>query len=157
ELLPIARLARDVTLVDAARAHGAPLVMVALQPDLGDGREPVILRDLIGRQMTVVIDDGQLAREVVVKIARSRRLEQKILVNEGTCFHGCSVRERTNGFLGAYRRDPEVSRRPTTVSGAAQTRRPSCYAGSGARRSFLRRGCGDRLVPVSVKGKSAQG
>jgi hypothetical protein len=49
-----------------ARAHRAPLVMISLEPDFEEIREPAILSDILRRQVAVIVDD-RLRRRVGVK------------------------------------------------------------------------------------------
>src|SRR6185295_9016158 len=49
EFLEVARVARAVALGDAVRAHGAPFVVVAVEPELGEGAEAMVAPDLARR------------------------------------------------------------------------------------------------------------
>lgn len=83
ELFPIGRiLARAETFVDTVRPHGAPLVMVALQPDFREVFEPVIRGHVFGNQVAMVVDDRHFGRMLVVKTFRRRRLQQEVVVVE---------------------------------------------------------------------------
>ncbi len=75
--------AGDEVLVHARRAQGPPLVVVARQPHLGEVGEAPVRRDLVGRQVAVVVVDRPVLRDLVVKAARGRGGEQKIVVEEG--------------------------------------------------------------------------
>ncbi len=79
EFLPIVCVASDQPFGDAHGPHGSPLVMVAIEPDFGDGTEAVVGRHELRRQVAMVIDDWQVAGEVVIEIARRFGFEQKIV------------------------------------------------------------------------------
>ncbi len=83
KLLPVAARAGAVFLGDAVRAHGAPLVVIAVEPNRGKRPEFVVLRDLLGRQVAVVVDDRLGFGEALVEVASGVGLEQKIVVEHG--------------------------------------------------------------------------
>jgi hypothetical protein len=82
EFLPVAGVAGAEALVDPVRAHRPPLVVIAFQPDLGDGAELVIARDLRDGQVAVVVDDRQVGDGAVIEVARDVIVEQEIVVDE---------------------------------------------------------------------------
>ena len=82
ELVPVGRVAGDQALGHAVGAHRAPFVVIALEPDLGQRLEPVIVGDLVGRQVAVIVDDRLRPRELFVEIDRDRRIEQEIVVEK---------------------------------------------------------------------------
>ncbi len=82
ELGVIARRARTVLLLDAQGAHGAPLVVVVLEPDLGQRAVAVIAGDLGGRQMVVKIDDRQILRVLMVEPLGFFCLQQELFGDE---------------------------------------------------------------------------
>lgn len=83
EFLEIARvLAGDEFFRNAVGAHGAPLVVVALQPDLCEVVEPAVLRDVLRRKVIVVVDDRLSRGHAVVQVAGDRRGEQEIVGEE---------------------------------------------------------------------------
>ena len=86
ELVEVRRVARAEPLRDAVRAHRAPLVVVALEPDLGDRAEAVVARHQLRREVAVVVDDRQVLGGAVVELARRLALEQEVVVDEG--LHG---------------------------------------------------------------------
>jgi len=83
ELLAVIGIAGAVTLVDPVAAHRTPLVVVALEPDLGEVAETPILGDHVGRQMAVVVDDRLRRGVLVIELAGQIGLEQEIRVDEG--------------------------------------------------------------------------
>ena len=86
ELVEVRRVAGAELLRDAVRAHRPPLVVVALEPDLGDRAEAVVRRHQLRREVAVVVDDRQVLRRAVVELARRLGLEQEVVVEEG--LHG---------------------------------------------------------------------
>ena len=82
KLLPVGSVARDVALVHAVGPHGAPFVVVAAQPQFGDGGEAVVLGNHLRRQVAVEVDDGQRRRHVVVEVAGRVVAQQEVIVNE---------------------------------------------------------------------------
>ena len=93
ELLPIVGVPGDEALVHAGRAHQAPFVVIAAQPDLGDVLKAPILPDLLRVQVTVKIDD--LLGRCIVAVQMLCRLggEQKVFVHK--CLHGLSFQRFT--------------------------------------------------------------
>src|SRR5690606_4380716 len=87
ELLPRARVAGAAALGDAGGPHRAPLVVVTVQPELGDAGELVILRELGGGQVAVIVDDRQLPGDVVVEPPGGLAVQQKVLVEEARRRH----------------------------------------------------------------------
>jgi len=83
ELLPVRSIPGAEALRDPVGAHRPPLVVIALQPDLGDRREAVILGDLRHREVAVVVDDRQVFRVAVVELRGHLGLEQEVVVDEG--------------------------------------------------------------------------
>ena len=69
-------------------AHRAPFVMVAAEPELGDVAEFVVVRNHLGDQMAVVVDDGELFSAFVVKLPGGIALEHEIVVDEGHILNG---------------------------------------------------------------------
>ena len=66
----------------AVGAHGAPLVVVSTQPDLGQVGELVVVRDQCLREVAVVVVDRLGLGEVVIQVARGVGLEQEVVVDE---------------------------------------------------------------------------
>ena len=100
ELLAIRGVARAITFLHAVGAHRAPLVMVAVEPGLGEVLELLIFGDLLRRQVTMVVDNRHVARVLVVQRDRSIVLQQKVLCNEDvlhdTPFHWRLKRETSS-------------------------------------------------------------
>ena len=85
ELLPIARIACDIFLLDPVAPHRAPLVVVSSKPEFRDVSEAMVLCNLFRIEVTMVVDDGQMGCVVVIESLCCRRLQQEIFVHEG--FH----------------------------------------------------------------------
>lgn len=68
-----------IAFIDAIGSHGPPLVMIAVQPDLGQVVERQITGNLIGRQMTMVVDDRHRFGKLVVELLGRFRLQQKVV------------------------------------------------------------------------------
>ena len=76
-------VAGAVALVDAVGAHGAPLVVVALQPDLGEVAELPVLRDVRGGQVAVVVENRLVLGEGVIEMPGGLRLSAENLRDKG--------------------------------------------------------------------------
>ncbi|CDC64237.1 unknown [Clostridium sp. CAG:448] len=82
EFFVIRPLPGDIFLIHTAIAHGAPFVVVPIQPDLGDIGIALVLRNLTRGKVTVIIDDRQALGTVVVQPLRRFRIQQKIAVHK---------------------------------------------------------------------------
>ena len=83
ELLPVGGvLARAVAFVHAVGAHGAPLVVVAAQPDFGQRAELVVVGHHLGDEVAVVVDNRHLGRMFVVELLRSFGLQQEVFIHK---------------------------------------------------------------------------
>ena len=82
ELIVIGGIAGDVFLRHTAGAHGAPFVMVAVKPDLGDIGIALILSDLARGEMAVIVDDGQIFRIGMIKCFCCRIGQQKVITDK---------------------------------------------------------------------------
>jgi hypothetical protein len=87
ELLPVRGVARAEALGNAVRTHGPPLVVVAVEPNLGDAPEPVVVRHQLRREMAVVVDDGQRLGEPVIEVRGCVALQEEVVVDEGSHAH----------------------------------------------------------------------
>lgn len=74
KLLPGRSIAGDVALIDAICAHGPPLVMVAGKPNFRNVAEAVVARYMPGREVAMVVDDGQTAGIAVIETPGLLRL-----------------------------------------------------------------------------------
>ena len=83
ELVVVGGGAGDEVLINAGCAHGPPLVVIAAEPDFGEVAELFVRRDLIGREMAVVVVDRLCLCDVVVEAARGLGSEQEVVVEEG--------------------------------------------------------------------------
>src|SRR5690606_3428039 len=61
KLVKIRCAAGDKLFIDAQRAHGPPLVVIALQPYLRDIFEATVFQDILLRKVTMVINDWKVA------------------------------------------------------------------------------------------------
>ena len=82
ELIIVRTVAGDVLLIYAAGAHCSPLIVVAVQPNLGNVGITLILCDLLGGKVTVIIDNGQLFRIIVEKDLRSLSGKKEIFIHK---------------------------------------------------------------------------
>ncbi len=82
EFLPIGRVSGTEALRNAVGAHLAPLVVVAVEPNLRDVLPSGVRGDLGRRQVGVEIDDRQRGRMVEVETGRFFALEQESLVDQ---------------------------------------------------------------------------
>ena len=88
ELLPVGGGTGDEALGHAVGTHRPPLVVVALEPRLGDRPEGTVGRDAGDRQVAVIVDDRQGRGDAVEEVAGGVRAEQEVVVDEGR--HGLS-------------------------------------------------------------------
>jgi len=79
EFLPIRSVTGDVFLVDSGGAHEAPLVMITVEPDLREILEPLIPRHLLGREVTVVVDNRKVASVLAVEVSGGFGLQKKVI------------------------------------------------------------------------------
>src|SRR5581483_4489511 len=75
-------VSRDQFLRHAVGPHPPPLVMVPRQPHFVQVLELPVLRQFIGRQMAVIINNRLARRRSMKQLARDRVRQQKILVAE---------------------------------------------------------------------------
>jgi hypothetical protein len=87
ELFPVVGVAGAVALAHPVGPHRPPFVVIAVQPQFREGAKPVVFRDLLRRQMGVIIDDRKALREPMVKVAGDLRFEEKVFVQEGRHGH----------------------------------------------------------------------
>src|ERR1700727_751417 len=83
ELFVIAGVAGNKSLGHPIRAHGPPFVMIAVmaisEPDLSQiGKSPV-LRNIRGRDVTMIVEKGHFLRNLEVQLFARGGREQKIL------------------------------------------------------------------------------
>ena len=90
ELLPIRRITRAETLLDAICSHGTPLIVVTIEPYLGKVTETVVRSHILRIEVTVVVDNGHLRRMVVIQTLGRRALQQEIGVVK--LFHSYDIR-----------------------------------------------------------------
>lgn len=77
------RSSRDVAFRDAICSHGPPLVVITTEPDMGEAFEALIPRNLVYREMRVVVENWLVLRKVVIQTAGGFGGEKKIVVKEG--------------------------------------------------------------------------
>ena len=97
-------VAGDEALVDAVGAQRAPFVVVAAEPEFGEIGELVVVRNEVGRQVTVVIVNRLALREAVVELAGLLRGQEEIVVDQGAGF-------RHGGFFGGRKREGDSAAR----------------------------------------------
>ena len=95
EFFPIAGVARAVLLGHAVGTHRPPFVVIARQPDLVQVAKDFVVRNLVGWQMAVIVEDRLRFRVVVVQLARHCVLEKKILGDER--LHGLTPQSGARG------------------------------------------------------------
>ena len=86
KLFPVRGIAGDHSFGSAIGTHGAPFVVVAAQPSLGDVVKLTVLCNLSGIHMAVVIHDGHFGRILMIKSTGRRGRQQKVLIHKS--FHG---------------------------------------------------------------------
>src|SRR5262245_56593265 len=67
---------------NTVRAHGAPFVVVPLEPDLKKVFKLPVLGDIARRKVAVVVENGLFFGELMIEPPRNAALQQKLLVNE---------------------------------------------------------------------------
>ena len=82
ELLVRRRVAGAVALRHAVGPHGAPLVVVAFQPDLEQIPKTPVLGDVPRREMAMVVEDRLALGILVIKPPGSLGAQEEILVDE---------------------------------------------------------------------------
>ena len=63
-------------------AHGSPFVVVAAQPDLGDGFKTLVFSHLLRNQVAVIVNDRHLGRMFVIQLLCRFALQQEVLVHK---------------------------------------------------------------------------
>ena len=83
ELFPVGSvLACTVAFVYAVGTHGAPLVVVASEPDFGQRTELVVVGHHLGDEVAVVVDNRHLGRMFVVERLCSFGLQQEVFIHK---------------------------------------------------------------------------
>ena len=82
ELVVVRRVAGAEALFDAVGPHGAPLVVVALEPDLKQVGKAAVGGNVVGRKMAVVVEDRLSLGVLVEQTLRGFGVQQKIFVDE---------------------------------------------------------------------------
>src|SRR5208283_6105864 len=65
---------------DTVGAHGAPLVVIAFEPDLEEVAELAIGGDVRGGKMRMEIEDGERSGKFVVEMAGGGSVEEEVVV-----------------------------------------------------------------------------
>ena len=81
ELFVRLRTARDVGFRDSIRSHCPPLVVIPSQPNLGQVRPLLVLRNLFRRKVAVIIVNRLFRCGVVKPASRFCRKEKVVLSN----------------------------------------------------------------------------
>ena len=83
ELLPVGGvLTCAVLLFYSIGTHGAPLVVVATQPQLGDRLKAVVVGHHLRDKVTMIVDNGHLGRMIVIEVLSQRGLENEVIIIE---------------------------------------------------------------------------
>ena len=82
KLFPVRRITSAQPLSDAVGPHGAPFVVITIQPNFRERSEAIVLGDQIRPQVAVVVDNGKRRGHFVVEAPRRFRFEEEILVDE---------------------------------------------------------------------------
>ena len=83
ELFAVARVTGDVAFGNAVGTHCPPLVVIVLEPDLGDVFPAVIVMYLVGREVGMIVEDRLFGRGLVVEVACGFVTEKKVVVEIG--------------------------------------------------------------------------
>ena len=73
----------------AVRAHRAPFVVVACEPHIKKVRKPMVVSNLLWRQVGVIVENWKLTGDSVIKLACGRRVKKEIRGDIG--FHGLDI------------------------------------------------------------------
>jgi hypothetical protein len=68
---------------DTVGPHGAPLVVIAFEPDLEEVAELAIGGDVRGGKMRMEIEDGERSGKFVIEVAGGGSVEEEVVVDEG--------------------------------------------------------------------------
>src|SRR5438067_2734499 len=79
-------IASAVPLRHTVSAHGAPLVVIALEPNLCEIAKAMVISDVLRGKMAVIIEDRLFGRKLPVKATRRFGSEKKVFGDE---FHKC--------------------------------------------------------------------
>ena len=82
EPLPRIGVARDEPLVEPGETHGPPLVVVVLEPEVGERLVDAVAGDVRGRQVVVEIDDRSVLGDLVEEHAGRLTRQQEVVVQE---------------------------------------------------------------------------
>ena len=80
ELLTGRSIAGDIALIHAVGTHEAPLVVVAAEPDLRDGREGLVLPDFLRGDVAVIVENRHVLCIVMEELLARGGGEQEVLV-----------------------------------------------------------------------------
>src|SRR5579863_5387114 len=110
EFLFVRGVAGAKALVDPVGTHGAPFVVVSLQPDLEEILKASIRSHVLRREVTVIVENRLGFGVFVVKAPGDLGREEEIVVNErhGALNHDWNIKAAS----AAARRSPET-RKPT--------------------------------------------
>ena len=81
KLFFVRAVARDITFVNAAKTHRAPLVMVARKPQFPYVGKLLVVFNIFFVEMTVIVDNRQI-RNAFVNSARGVAAQQKIFIKK---------------------------------------------------------------------------
>src|SRR5512146_922844 len=79
ELVDVRGVSGDETLWNAIGPHGAPLIVIAFEPDFVEVVEAPFFGYVLGWEMTVIVDDRLGFGILVIELLRFLGMEKKIL------------------------------------------------------------------------------
>ena len=82
EALPRVGVAGDEPLVDPGQAHRPPLVVVVLEPELGERPEHPVVGDVSRREVVVEVDDREALGDLVEQRAGRLAGEEEVVVEQ---------------------------------------------------------------------------
>ena len=132
--------AGDIPLLDTARAHEAPLVVVAevtaadAQPQLRDIVIRLVLADLPRVDMTVIIDNWQIAHALIERLCR-RAVQKEILIHK--LLHSVSpfCCKRSTSYRPRGAQTPEYAENPPSTGTTMPVTKPDARASRAAPRA----------------------
>ena len=75
-------VAADQVFIHAVRQHGAPLIMVAPQHQLGNILKATVFSNLLGREMAMIVDNGHFFGGFVIQHPGRFSAQQEIFIHE---------------------------------------------------------------------------
>src|SRR5690606_38212968 len=82
KFLSVGFIAGAIGFIYSIGAHGPPLIMITIEPGLGDIGKLMIFGHLLWRQVTMVIDNGHSTGILMVKPLRGCCSQQEMLIQK---------------------------------------------------------------------------